>query len=229
MDRQLIERMTGGVVLMLLLVVIAPALLDGRPGDGDGLVANAEADSKLEFRTIRIATPARASERSAEKPREAAVRLPKPAPVAAVVEPIPAKTVDKSPVKVIEPVPVKAPAKPVKVAQATAPTQSSLVAKKPPPAQSTPPIQVRLKGEEAVWAVQLGSFSSKDNANKLARSIGSDGFESFVSRVVVAGKTMYRVQVGPRRTREDAEQLGRTLSKAGHSGKVVPLAPSEAD
>jgi len=37
MDRALIERMVGAVVLVLLLVVVAPALLDGRrDSDGDG-------------------------------------------------------------------------------------------------------------------------------------------------------------------------------------------------
>ncbi len=34
MDRALVERMIGAVVLVLLLVVVAPALLDGSPEDG---------------------------------------------------------------------------------------------------------------------------------------------------------------------------------------------------
>jgi cell division septation protein DedD len=34
MDRALIERMVGAVVLVVLIVVVAPALLDGRDSSG---------------------------------------------------------------------------------------------------------------------------------------------------------------------------------------------------
>jgi len=231
MDRQLIERMTGGAVLIILLVVIAPALLDGRPGDAEGFVSQAQADTEMEVRTIRVGAPAERLAAAPEVDLNSAVRLSKPTAQSPppVKDEAPVAAVKKAPVKAPPPAPKEVPAKPVQLAQAATPPKSSLVAKEPVTAESRPPIQVRLKGQEAVWAVQLGSFSSQENANKLAQAINNDGFESYVSRVVVSGTTMYRVQVGPRRTREDAEQLGKTLNQAGHSGKVVPLAPSDAN
>ncbi|MGI9308847.1 MAG: SPOR domain-containing protein, partial [Gammaproteobacteria bacterium] len=184
MDRQLIERMTGGVVLILLLVVIAPALLDGRHVDADELIEPAQAGTKLEIRTIKVGNAAQDDDVAPEVELNAEVRLSRPAPPAA------SSASAAQPVAEARPVAKPNAKKPVQLAQAAPPPKSSLAAKTPEETEA-PPIQVRLKGQEAVWAVQLGSFSSRKNADKLARAVTQEGYESFVSRVAVSGKTMY--------------------------------------
>jgi cell division protein FtsN len=69
--------------------------------------------------------------------------------------------------------------------------------------------------------VQLGSFASRDNAERLARQLRSGGFSVSVSQGS-GGRHLYRVQAGPARDREGATQLAAKLQAAGHSGSIVP-------
>ncbi|MEM6998400.1 MAG: SPOR domain-containing protein, partial [Pseudomonadota bacterium] len=47
------------------------------------------------------------------------------------------------------------------------------------------------------WVVQLGSFESKVNADKLNLSLRKSGFPAFVEPLTKNGETSYRVRVGP--------------------------------
>jgi cell division protein FtsN len=68
--------------------------------------------------------------------------------------------------------------------------------------------------------VQLGSFSKRSNAERLAQQVHGQGFTVSVSRGT-AGRRLYRVQVGPARERAAAEQLAAKLRTQGHAGAVV--------
>lgn len=57
------------------------------------------------------------------------------------------------------------------------------------------------------WVVQLGSFSTKVNADKLNLSLRKAGFPAFVEPITKKGKTSYRVRVGPEILRADADAL----------------------
>ena len=57
------------------------------------------------------------------------------------------------------------------------------------------------------WVVQLGSFSTKVNADKLNLSLRKAGFPAFVEPLTKKGKTSYRVRVGPEILRADADAL----------------------
>jgi DedD protein len=57
------------------------------------------------------------------------------------------------------------------------------------------------------WVVQLGSFSSKINADKLNLNLRKSGFPAFVEPITQAGKISYRVRVGPEILRADADAL----------------------
>lgn len=57
------------------------------------------------------------------------------------------------------------------------------------------------------WVVQLGSFSTKVNADKLNLSLRKAGFPAFVEPLTKDGKTSYRVRVGPEILRSDADAL----------------------
>ena len=175
MDRSLLERMIGATVLVILLVVVAPALLDGQrdePPAGDEVV-------------IRNAPPA-------EQTRIETITLnSQPAPS--------------------EPRPVAEPAP-----KAERPAESS---KAKPVVRTDPPPPA------GQWMVQLGSFSGRDNAQKFADQLKGDGFPALVVAFRSGNKAMYRVQVGPRPDRPQAERLQASLQKAGHKGIVMPVSP----
>ncbi len=57
------------------------------------------------------------------------------------------------------------------------------------------------------WVVQLGSFSSKVNADKLNLKLRKSGFPAFVEPLKQKNKTVYRVRVGPELLRADADTL----------------------
>ena len=76
--------------------------------------------------------------------------------------------------------------------------------------------------EPTAWVVQLGSFSKRENAERLAQEVNSKGFEVSVSRLVANDRTMHRVRTGAFKDRADAEILARHLEAAGQVTRVVP-------
>lgn len=73
------------------------------------------------------------------------------------------------------------------------------------------------------WAVQVGSFASRENAERLTRELKGKGFAATVSESSGKGKRLWRVRVGPEGDRAAAVALGAKLRSAGHSGgSVVP-------
>jgi cell division protein FtsN len=86
----------------------------------------------------------------------------------------------------------------------------------PPPA--TTPAEAASTG---AYLVQLGSFASRANAERLAQQVHGQGLQVSVSRGS-RGRRLYRVQVGTARDHAAAEQLAARLRALGHDGKVVP-------
>jgi len=62
------------------------------------------------------------------------------------------------------------------------------------------------------WVVQVGSFSSEQNALRLRDRLRKAHFTTQVEKVVVGGKTHFRVRVGPYLERADAEQDQQKLA-----------------
>jgi DedD protein len=54
------------------------------------------------------------------------------------------------------------------------------------------------------WVVQLGSFSSTGNADKLVESVRAEGFSAYKESISGSGSTVYRVRVGPFLERDEA-------------------------
>jgi DedD protein len=71
------------------------------------------------------------------------------------------------------------------------------------------------------WAVQVGSFASRDNAERLAQKLKGKGFAATVSQSP-KGRRLWRVRVGPEADRAAATALSAKLRSAGQSGTVVP-------
>jgi DedD protein len=73
-----------------------------------------------------------------------------------------------------------------------------------------------------MWAVQLGSFSNQENAERLAADLRKQGYAAFLSQLDTGAGALHRVRIGPQKDRDGAESVAAKLAKSGHSGQVVP-------
>jgi cell division septation protein DedD len=69
--------------------------------------------------------------------------------------------------------------------------------------------------------VQLGFFSSRQNAQQLADKVGADGLPVFLITINQSGKKLERVLVGPWESRAKASEVAERLKKAGYAGQVT--------
>jgi hypothetical protein len=73
-----------------------------------------------------------------------------------------------------------------------------------------------------MWAVQLASFTNKDNAEKLAAELRKQGFGAFLSQLTTSSGPLNRVRIGPQEYRKSAEAMAARLLKVGHKAQVLP-------
>jgi DedD protein len=93
------------------------------------------------------------------------------------------------------------------------------VAATPKPPPTKPPATL-----SGTFAVQLGSFSSKENADRLVKEMTAKGFTAFLAPITSSnGRELYRVRVGPARDRAAAEALATQLRRIGQTGTVVSI------
>jgi DedD protein len=71
------------------------------------------------------------------------------------------------------------------------------------------------------WAVQLGSFASRANAQKLVRQLKPHDAAIFVSPSGKGAAVRYRVRIGPLADRDAAERMVAKLKKEGHAASLV--------
>ena len=197
MDRALKERIIGAIVLVLFVVLVVPIFLDGPANDGDMISEQVPLPGQAgeENRTIVL-------ERDRSEPVPLATgSSPPPAPQAQAQAP--QSQVAAQPAAV-EPKPEPKP---------------EMSAAKP----ATKPAQVgAAESSTGMWAVQLGSFSSQANADKLAAELRKQGYAAFLSELSTSSGELHRVRIGPQKDRESAEAMAARLQKAGHKGQVVP-------
>lgn len=202
MDRQLLERMVGAGVLVVALIIIAPAILDGRRDNDVAVYSGRETGTNTAMRThtIRldresdsppVALQLPASQSSGTPTHAASPAGPKSAPAKSAVA---KQLISKQAVK----------SDPVRV-----------VAVEATPKTATP------AAAPAGWTVQLGSFSQRQNAERLASEVKARGFDTHIVPVKKSSKTLYRVRVGPRDTRSAASELAAGLAESGYKGQVM--------
>jgi cell division septation protein DedD len=206
------ERLTGAIILVALIVLLVPELLTGpiRLAPRAALAASSAEEPPLRSYTINLADDARARSGtpSASGPEQ-------PAPLAATQADA---TPSPSPTPITQ-APANPPARP-----SNTPSQSAAAAPARPapasaPAKSTAPPTPAL--ESGAFVIQLGSFASRANAERLAQRVRAQGFQVAVSQGS-SGRHLYRVRVGPAHDRAAATQLAQKLQAAGHSGPIVP-------
>ncbi len=227
MDRQLLERMVGAGVLVVALIVIVPAVLNGSgsPDRGASQELTIQDDRDLKTLTLRP-NGASASPPVAREARELVANPPAPA-AGPAVEPSPervakaeaqaeitAATEEITPVTAVEPVPVQ-------VAKAKPKPEPK---PKPPPVPVATPEPTTQPSREG-WAVQVGAFASLDKAQRLRRELVDKGYAVYVQPVTSNGQTLHRVRVGPASERSQAEAFAGKLKTAGYAGRVTREKP----
>jgi len=128
-----------------------------------------------------------------------------------------------------EPIPVASSTKDVpaepKVTQATpepVPQQQSVREEQAPAPQPQTEPAKPAASTTGMWAVQLGSFSNKENAEKLAADLRKQGYAAFLSQLQTSSGQLHRVRIGPQKDRASAEAMAARLLKVNHKGQVVP-------
>lgn len=188
MDQQLKERLVGAAVLVALTAIFVPMVLDG-PTPPTAAVPPTLAPAPVDASTFGY-------DLSAPLPGA-------PAPTAATV---PMTVATAGPVAA-QPTAIKAPEPKPAMPKATTPAS-------PPKAQaSTTPKAGTAAPSSGGWAAQVGSFSEKANADRIAADLKSGGFKAFVMEHREGGKTYYRVRVGPVASREAAAALASRITQ----------------
>ena len=75
------------------------------------------------------------------------------------------------------------------------------------------------------WVVQVGSFSSKDNAEKLNQKVKKAGFRSFVNPTTQNNKIMHQVCLGPEYDEDDAKNLLKEIKNKMKLDGIVKKYP----
>jgi DedD protein len=243
-ETQVKERLTGAVILVALIVLLVPELLTGGPGSSSRPQAEA-ADPAAEsaMRTVHIdlvdgsvrqSQPAdadlsaRALHTPALDPQAGLAKAGEPAAVnaqsAATVAqpPVTAATSEVDADEAAKPVlppPVAQPApervKPAAKSAAAPPVQQAkaTVAPQPSPERKAAP------ASGSGWAVQLGSFKSRDNAQRLLKQLKGKGYSAYV--LGGGGGKLYKVRIGPQPDKAAASAMATKLRAAGFAGSVV--------
>jgi DedD protein len=212
MEPQLKQRLVGAAVLVSLAVLVVPVLLDGgyrdsarprrdmapMPADGFEEVAPplpAELGAELD------AGLGAGPEVLAETAQAGAAEMP-PADA-----PLDDAVIEDAVVTPAAPAEV-----PVRKPETAAPPAQ--------PPSAVPPPAPAAAAER--WAVQLGSFASRDNAEGLLRRMAASGVQGFVLPLKDGNSTSFRVRAGPVDGRAAAERLrGQLEDTQGIRGMLV--------
>ena len=206
MDRALKERIIGAIVLVVFAVLVVPVFLDG-PSDQAGDVAESitlPGQNGTATKTQRIVLSRNRTEPVPSQP------LPEASAPEAVQEDEPAPVEEKP----------EAPAQ-----QEPAPQQKEPSASQKTDSAGDVAAPEKIEAEQSatgMWAVQLGSFGDKNNADRLAANLRGEGYAAFLSQLKKGQGALHRVRVGPQKDRAEAEAVAARLASQGHKGQVVP-------
>lgn len=192
LDKGLKQRMVGALVLLALAVIFLPMLLSRED----------------EARQVQVDAP--------QMPAAPEIPTTELQPVA-VPEPqvLPDEPVGSAAVEPLEP--VEAPAVEVP-AVATAP----VTAVAPATAPASKPSRLDANSLPISWSVQLASLSSSDGAQKLQKTLRTQGYNAYIRSV----DGMNRVFVGPLIERAEADRLRDQLNRQHKlNGFVVRFQP----
>lgn len=196
MDRaQLKQRIVGAVVLAAVAVIVIPIVLNfGHEREWWGQRSAVPEPPQQGFVTRVLPLEQWSKQGESELAAGTAVLDKPPQPPATPPQrtaPAPAPSTGAAPPRNAAPVVVPAPS--------SSPSSKTSVPTVPAP---TAPSRV-----SEAWVVQLGSFSSKKNAEALQAFLGKKGFRASVDHGMQGGDSVYRVRIGPEKERGRADSL----------------------
>lgn len=108
-----------------------------------------------------------------------------------------------------------APEQPVAVAPAITSASSAATSHKAMAAQasSVPAMPLNQQGLPDAWVVQVGSFTTKEAANKLRDDLQADGQKAYVRTTTTGGNSISRVYIGPKLDRNQAMAVKEQMDK----------------
>lgn len=205
MDKGLLQRIVGALVLLALAVIFVPMLFN-REDEGQQIVVNAPEMPDAPEVPVTQVQPVEVPEPEGEPVLEnyeiieegpAASSSASAAPIADMPAPPAAP----------EPAPTAPPA-------ATAST--------PPPAAPVAEPRLDTANVPVSWSVQLASLSNRENADKLQQTLRSQGYNAYIR----TADGMNRVFVGPLIERAEANRLRDQLQRQQKlDGFVVRFSP----
>jgi len=212
-ERRLKQRLVGAVVLVSLVVIFVPMLLEDEPvlrRGIDGTNIPALPSGIDEFPSSVLPPP------QEEPVPSTAGSGPRPAPRSPTPEPVPQDEAARA--ETTDAAPAPQPASPSPEA-----ATGSASRQRPPDADADAGTSPQT-GISA-WAVQVASFTRRDNAQALVQRLREQALGAFVEEVEIAGRTWYRVRVGPELDRTEADamrvRIGELLQDAGRNAEVV--------
>ncbi len=229
MDRRLKERLVGATILVAVIVLVVPELLSGPkhpalPPLAAGLPTTPTRSVSVDLATNRATAEPEAAAASQAAPAEA----PNPTPNAPAARPPAgsgAASATSGPPSTDAGEPAAASAPSVMTLKAQNAAQPPLETPASPPKSST---MTRSAGpvDAAVaprhnWAVQLGSFVSKANADRLVHQMQASGGSFYVAPGGSGSTLRYRVRMGPLADRGAAERALAKLKAQGHAATIV--------
>lgn len=221
MDIALKQRLVGAVVLIALAVVVLPMLLGGRPDDGETEAQKIELPpqpEELNFQTRRypLGEARKVPQEPGDESATGAIPLPQPLPEPdAQTDPRAVTHVEIESRQVGDA--LEAGGSPEPPAEATDPEGGDAAA--PMTAPQAPP--------GGRYVVQVASFGSIANANRLAESLQGQGYGVLSDTVSSDVGTLHRVRVGPYPTEAEANAAVARLRQQVSDVKprVVDLKP----
>ncbi|KAB0489780.1 SPOR domain-containing protein [Pseudomonas vancouverensis] len=210
LDKAYKQRMVGALVLVALAVIFLPMLFSRQD----------------EQRQVTVEAPA--APQAPAMPQVQVEPVVVPEPQALPQEPVPS---DDEIAQEEAPAAPSVPLTPVPTAKPVAPTPAPAAKPAPAPAQpiaaapgkpDTTQSRVDANGLSVSWSVQLASLSSRDGAEKLQKTLRSQGYNAYIR--TADGKN--RVFVGPLIERAEADRLRDLLNRQQNlKGFVVRFQP----
>lgn len=203
MDIALKQRLVGASVLIALAIIVLPMLLGGRP---ESSIAESQ----------KIELPPQPAELDFETRRYPIGDTP-----AVTVE-----RQDKPPVK-----PLPSPATEVSRPETPQIEQQEAPLEPPPdPAPLPAPLPEKAVGDAERYVVQVASFGSTENANRLSETLRGYGYAVLLDSIKSDVGTLHRVRVGPFPSEAEASQAVSLLkSQVGDiKPRVMDLQPEKS-
>jgi DedD protein len=217
MERHVKERLVGASILLVLVVLLVPEFLSGPKSAPPPPLATPPATLPVPVHTVTVDLndPSRAT---LQEPVSAASAVSTPPPTPMATSPTtatPAPTDSTASTLAATPGPAPAPA-PIETApnipiEAHVPSRSVVAG-----------AGARHATAKGAWSVQLGSFASKGNAEKLVHVLDGKGYSAAVSPIGAGAAERYRVRIGQLADRPAAERLIGRLKSQGHVATLVP-------